>query len=183
VSENPPKESDAVAEPPVTKRGGLAALIGGYLLTGLLFVGATGLVWSAAVAGLVGGVVVRTIYVGIRNRNGGSRPILSPWTLLLASFFAASALAGVRTSQQDETDAFVVSMCVAETMHSFDVLAVPERRFSREDFQKFSNRYCQKALDSGLMSDAGVVGSQAAFTELSESVVAAMLRSGEIREL
>jgi hypothetical protein len=184
VSESPPEESDAVAEPPVpAKRGDRVALAGGYLLTGLVFVGTTGLMWSAAVAGLVGGVVVRTIYVGIRNRNGGSRPILSPWTLLLASFFAAAALGGLRTSEQEETDAFVVSMCVAETMHSCDVLAVPERRFSRQDFQKFSDRYCRRALDSGLISDAGVVGSQPAFTELSDSVVAAMLKSGEIREL
>lgn len=170
--------------PPVGgKRGSRVALVGGYFLTGLLFVGATGLLWYAAVAGLAGGVIVRTIYVGIRNHHGGNRPILSPWTLLLASFFAASVLGGARTTQEAEGDTFVGSLCVDTSMQSFDQLAVIDRRFSRADFKRFSDRYCQAALDRGLMSGAGVVGSQATFNALSDSILAEMLESGEIHEL
>ena len=181
---DPPIESAPVADAPVAKkRGSRFALVAGYLVTGLLFVGTTGLVWHAAVVGLVGGVVVRTIYVGIRNGKGGTRPLLSPWTLLLASFFAAFALGSSRLSEQEEGDAFVGSLCVEASMQNFDTIAVTDRRFTRLDFKKYSDRYCQEAVDGGLMSGAGVEADQAAFNELSASILAAMLASGEIHEL
>lgn len=121
--------------PASRKRDSRFALLAGYVVTGLLFVGATGLLWQAVLAGLVGGLVVRSIYVGlvvrsiyvgIRNRNGGSRPILSPWTLLIAAFFAASALGGLRASEQDEADAFVASMCFDGAMRLSTRAGPPE---------------------------------------------------------
>ena len=134
------------------KRGSRIALVAGYFVTGLLFVGATGLLWQAALAGLVGGLVVRTIYVGIRNRKGGSRPILSPWMLLIASFFAASALASTRSSEQDDADGFVASVCFDGAMQAFDAQPPAEHRFSRPDFQRFLTRYCEKAFSPEFVS-------------------------------
>jgi hypothetical protein len=88
-----------------------------------------------------------------------------------------------RVSQQAEADAFVGGVCVEASMQSFDQVAVTDRRFTRGDFKKYSDRYCQAAVDSGLMSSTGAMGTEAAFNELSDSIIAAMLKSGEIHEL
>ena len=175
-------EGENVIEAPASrKRGSRFALIAGYVVTGLLFVGATGLRWQAVLAGLVGGLVVRTIYVGIRNRNGGSRPILSPWTVLIAAFFAASALGSLRSSEQDDADAFVASMCFDGSMQAFDAQSPAEQRFSRPDFEKFLSRYCDEAVSRGLVSNTELP-SPTALEDLRESIIDSMVASGEIRE-
>jgi hypothetical protein len=182
VSTAAPEQGDAPGEQiPKKRRDSRLALVLGYLVTGVLFVGATGLDWAVAVVGLVGAGIVRAVYVGLRNRRGGNRPFLSPWALLLASFFAALSLAGTRASEQDDADNSATSACTAGVMQNFDDLAPAGRRFSRTDFEKYASRFCAEAIDRGLATGDGT--NRAKLVALRESLIASMLKSGEIHEL
>jgi hypothetical protein len=156
------------------------ALVVGCLVADVFLILVTGLYWAAAAGALVAAVAIRAIYVRLRNPSGGVRPVVSPWTLLLASLLAAAAMVGIgiRASQQPSADSAVALACAEQSMQSFDRTAVTDRRFSRPDFEKFSRRFCAAAVDRGLARVD--VASRAPLVELRDSIIAEMLVSGEL---
>ena len=156
------------------------ALVVGCLVADVFLVLVTGLYWSAAFGALALAVATRAAYVWLRKSRGEGRSVISPWTLLLASLFAAAALVGIgfRAAQQDGVDGAVASACTEQSMQSFDRTAVTERRFSRSDFERFSKRFCAEAVDRGLARVD--LASRAPLVQLRDSIIAEMLISGEL---
>lgn len=80
------------------------------------------------------------------------------------------------------TDGFMQSACVSATMIVFDALKDAERRFSRADFEKVTDRTCTEAARQDLIEGARRGANQSKLEAVQAQVVTELLRSGEIHE-
>jgi hypothetical protein len=75
------------------------------------------------------------------------------------------------------------SGCVSGLMTIFDTLKVVERRFSRPDWHKVSDRTCTEIIRQDLIEGAHTGANQSKREAVQAQVIAELLQNGEIREL
>jgi len=87
------------------------------------------------------------------------------------------------TGDVDMTDEFRSAACVDSVMTNFEGIPETERAFSRSDFEKFADRYCDEAIRRDLYEGARFGRKTAAIEALGDEVLSEMIESGEITEL
>lgn len=95
---------------------------------------------------------------------------------------AASMGALASNGDVRQTDQLMQATCVNAVMANFDTLREDERRFTREDFTTFSERYCAEAVEQDLLEGARNGGNSAELEQLQQTILDELLASGEITE-
>ena len=81
------------------------------------------------------------------------------------------------------SDEFQKAGCVDSVITNFDAIAEEERAFSRSDFEKFADRYCDEAIRRDLVTGSRFGQRNAEIEALGQEVLTEMVESGEITEI